>query len=100
MKEFYTTISEAIADLQQQGYMLDYNLKGQGLLKDWPIKQETENLEVVKFYRFESKSNPADSRILYVLENAAGKKGLLVDAYGADSSNLAPEKIHRMNILR
>jgi len=35
-----------------------------------------------------------------VLENAAGKKGLLVDAYGADSSNLAPEKIHRMNILR
>lgn len=100
MKDSYITLSEAIAHLQQQGYTIDYNLKEHGLLKDSPIQRETENLQVVKFYRFEGESNPSDNTILYVLETATGKKGLLVDAYGADSSNLAPEKILRMNILR
>ncbi len=100
MKESYETLSEAIAHLQQLGYTIDYNLKEHGLLLDSPIQRETDKLDVVKFYRFEGESNPGDNTILYVLETDTGKKGLLVDAYGAESSNLAPEKIQRMNILR
>jgi len=100
MQETYVTLSEAIAHLQQLGYTIDYNLKEHGLLDDLLMTRETEKLQVIKFYRFEGESNPADNMILYVLDNAKGKKGLLVDAYGADSCNLVPEKIQRMNILR
>ncbi|MBA3986194.1 MAG: phosphoribosylpyrophosphate synthetase [Flavobacteriales bacterium] len=100
MKESYTTLSEAIADLQKKGYTVDFNLKEEGLLKDSVEKINTDNLEVVKFYRFEGESNPADNSILYVVETGDGRKGLIVDAYGADSSNLAPEVVKKINIHR
>ncbi len=100
MKESYTTLSEAIADLQRHGYTVDFNLKEEGLLKDSPEIINSDNLEVIKFFRFEGDSNPADNTILYVMETQDGRKGLLLDAYGADSSNLAPEVVKKINILR
>ena len=100
MKDSYTTLSEAIADLQRHGYTVDFNLKEEGLLKDSPDIINTDNLDVVKFYRFEGESNPADNTILYVVETLDGRKGIFLDAYGADTSNLAPEVVKKINILR
>jgi hypothetical protein len=86
-KNGYDTLSMAIEDLQSMGYTIDYDLvedgvESKGLKKKW----DAEELDVVKFYRFEGISDPADNTILYVLECNDGNKGLLVDAYGADVS--------------
>ena len=57
-------------------------------------------LEVVAFYRFEGDSNPDDNSILYAIETSDGRKGLLVDAYGAYAGNIPAEIIRKLRIDR
>lgn len=99
MKSSYSTLSEAITDFQQKGYTVDFNLvedhlKSKSLKKKW----KPEELTVVKFYRFEGESNPADNSILYVIETNDGEKGLMVDAYGAQSGTVSDEMIRKLKI--
>lgn len=41
------------------------------------------DITIVNFYRFEGQNDPDDNSIMYVLETNDGKKGTLIDAYGA-----------------
>ena len=101
MSEFkngYDTLSKAIEDLQSMGYNVDYDLVEDGLKsKDLKKKWKAEELEVIKFYRFEGVSDPGDNTILYVIECNDGNKGLLVDAYGADVY-ISPEMIEKLRM--
>ncbi len=99
MKSSYSTLSEAITDFQQKGYTVDFNLaedhlKSKSLKKKW----KPEELTVVKFYRFEGESNPSDNTILFVIETNDGEKGLMVDAYGAQSGTISDEMIRKLKI--
>ena len=38
---------------------------------------------IINFFRFEGQSDPDDSSIMYVIETNDGKKGTVIDAYGA-----------------
>ncbi len=40
-------------------------------------------INIVNFFRFEGQNDPDDNSIMYVIETSDGKKGTLVDAYGA-----------------
>ena len=94
MKKGYTSLSIAIKDLQENGYTEDFNLVEEGIeSKSLKKKWDAGNLDVVKFYRFEGMTNPGDNTILYVIKTTDGKKGLLVDSYGADSGPVSPEMI-------
>ena len=46
-----------------------------------------EELKIIRTYRFEGDSDPADSSILYVLEANDGLIGYSIDAYGAYSNH-------------
>ncbi|MFC7357109.1 phosphoribosylpyrophosphate synthetase [Jejudonia soesokkakensis] len=99
MKESYSSLSVAIEDLKREGYTEDFNLieegiKSKGLKREW----KAEGLDVVKFYRFEGMTNPGDNTILYAIKTADGHKGLLVDAYGADSGPISKEMIEKLRI--
>ncbi|PRP67191.1 phosphoribosylpyrophosphate synthetase [Nonlabens agnitus] len=97
-KNGYDTLSLAVEDLQSMGYTIDYDLVEDGLKsKDLKKKWKAEELEVVKFYRFEGISDPADNTILYAIECNDGNKGLLVDAYGADVY-ISPEMIEKLRM--
>lgn len=101
MKNSYITLSEAIKDLQEKGYAEDFNLCDAGVEnKSKKLIHKAEELDVVKFYRFEGNSNPEDNTILYVIETNTGHKGLLVDAYGAYSGNVSREMIEKLKIVR
>ena len=52
----------------------------------------------MKFYRFEGMTNPGDNTILYLITTSDGKKGLLVDNYGADSGPVSAEMIKKLRI--
>ncbi|MEX2349344.1 MAG: phosphoribosylpyrophosphate synthetase [Flavobacteriaceae bacterium] len=99
MKASYSSLSEAITDFQQKGYTVDFNLaedhlKSKSLKRKW----NPDDLTVVKFYRFEGESNPADNSILYVIETTDGEKGLLVDVYGAQTGTISDEMIRKLKI--
>tara|TARA_R110002072_G_scaffold172324_5_gene326364 strand:+ start:3109 stop:3480 length:372 start_codon:yes stop_codon:yes gene_type:complete len=99
MKTSYNTLSEAISDFQQKGYTVDFNLT-ENHLESKSIKQKwkAEELTVVKFYRFEGESNPSDNSILYIIETKDGKKGLLVDSYGAQRGAISSELIQKLKM--
>ena len=95
----YISLSEAIKDLQDEGYTEDFNLHDEGMeSKKLKTIWKAEELDVVKYYRFEGMTNPGDNSILYVIETKDGKKGLLVDNYGASASNVSKEMIEKLRI--
>lgn len=99
MKNSYNTLVDAIKDLQEKGYTIDFNLHDDGLeSKNQKKIWCTDDLEVVKYYRFEGMTSPDDSSILYVIKTCDNQKGLLVDSYGATESNVSPEMINKLRI--
>jgi hypothetical protein len=95
----YDTLSEAIKDLQSQGYTYDFNLLPDGVACQELDKQfGTESFQVKEVYRFEGMSSEDDSSVLYVIETGSGVKGTLVDAYGTYSESLSAGMIEKMRI--
>jgi|SRR5690554_3107532 len=99
MQNSYTTLSEAIEDLQKQGYSEDFNLIAEGI-ESRSLKRQWDagELEVIQFFRFEGMTDPGDNTILYLIETSDGKKGLLVDVYGADQGEISPEMIKKLTV--
>ncbi|PPK93638.1 hypothetical protein LY01_02421 [Nonlabens xylanidelens] len=98
MKNGYNTLSEAIEDLQKEGFTINFDLVEDGVhSKDLKKQWKAGEIEVVKFYRFEGMSSAGDNTILYVLECKTGEKGLLVNAYGADEY-VSPEMIEKLKM--
>lgn len=99
MKNSYSSLSVAIQDLQSKGFTEDFNLVADGI-ESKSLKREwkAEELEVVKFYRFEGMTDPGDNTILYLIETKDNRKGLLVDVYGADPSLVSSEMIRKLTI--
>ncbi|MEO9954200.1 MULTISPECIES: phosphoribosylpyrophosphate synthetase [Nonlabens] len=98
MKNGYNTLSEAIEDLQKEGFTVNFDLVEDGVQsKDLKKQWKAGEIEVVKFYRFEGMSSTGDNTILYVLECKTGEKGLLVNAYGADEY-ISPEMIQKLKM--
>jgi len=60
-----------------------------------------EELTIIKTYRFEGESDPADNVILYLIEANDGLIGYSIDAYGASSNHddvNYDEFIRKMNV--
>ena len=99
MKESYSSLSVAIEDLQRHGFTEDFNLVGEGIeSKSLKRQWKAGELDVVKFYRFEGMTDPGDNTILYLIETKDGRKGLLVDVYGAGQGEISPEMIKKLTI--
>lgn len=79
-----TTLSEATNKAVTQGYVENFKFAPKGLTVDDHSKYyQPEEVKIENFFRFEGYSDPQDSAILYLIKTADGKKGTLVDAYGA-----------------
>lgn len=86
----YDTLSEAISDLQANGYAYDFNLKPECLeCPSLKIEIHPEDFKVDKTYRFEGMSSTDDNSILYAISSKNGINGLLVDAYGMYAENIS-----------
>ena len=99
MEKGYSSLSVAIQDLQKKGFTEDFNLVADGiesksLKKEW----KAGDLEVIKFYRFEGMSDPGDNTILYLIETLDGRRGLLVDVYGAEVGDISSDMIKKLSL--
>ncbi len=101
MRNPYVSLSEAISDLQAEGYRENLDFCDSGLEnKQKKCIYPASEIKVVKYYRFEGNTDPADNTILYAVETTQGGKGLLVDAYGVYSGNIPKEIIDKLKIAR
>ena len=86
----YDTLSEAINDLQQRGYVYDFNLKPECLqCASLKMEIQPEDFDVDETHRFEGMSSTDDNSVLYAISSKDGIKGLLVDAYGVYAENIS-----------
>jgi len=78
------TLSECINKGVQDGYTENFKVVANGLTTEKEnMFYKPEHIKVSSFYRFEGYSDPQDNAILYMIDTHDGKKGLLIDAYGA-----------------
>jgi hypothetical protein len=99
MKEnfHYSTVTNAINNLREQGFTIDFNLE-ENCIACHLDKFEANDFEIVDVYRYEGNSDPADESAVYAIESKTGLKGILVTQYGIDLDNNSTEilkKLHR-----
>lgn len=86
-KHNLNTVVEVLDKLKDEGFKEDFEFRNHTLKKVGSSKPyKASEVEVVQEFRFEGESNPSDSSILYALETIDGKKGTLIDSYGAKSN--------------
>jgi len=93
----YATVSEALEQLRQQGFTIDFNLAGEHLYCE-AGKFTADDFQIADVYRYEGNSDPADEAVVYAIVSASGVKGTLVMGYGASSEDIAPEILKKLHV--
>jgi hypothetical protein len=82
--EVMPTLVQKTNDALAKGYTENFKVEAKGLTTEESDKFYTASqVRIANFYRFEGWSAPEDNCILYLIETEDGKKGTLIDAYGA-----------------
>ncbi len=88
----YETVTEAIKQLREKGFTLDFNLEENCIACNLD-KFNADEFEIVEVYRYEGDSDPADEATVYGIQSTSGIKGILVSGYGESSDNSATNAI-------
>ena len=83
-----TTLSQVMATLAQRGIHREYRMDEEGKMKldNSDHVYLPQNLTILRTYRFEGDSNPADNAVLYVVKDHEKNIGFILDSYGAESN--------------
>lgn len=95
----YNNLVEATNGLLQRGYTENLSLESDTVdVKEKNIHMTADDIEIDEFYRFEGPSNPSDMSIVYaVTSKKYNLKGVLIDAYGAYSTNTSSAIAAKLN---
>ena len=86
VKDEMNTLSQIMNKFSVKGYDNEFKLvNDEFVFKDKAYKAE--DLTIVKSYRFEGESDPADSSVLYLIKANDGFIGYSLDAYGVYSNH-------------
>lgn len=96
----YDTVTEALKDLKQRGYTVDFNIAFDKIMcSNNEICLHPEEFEIVEFYRFEGDTDPGDENVVYAIESRNGKiKGTMTSAYGTYAESLSAELLQKLSI--
>lgn len=87
MKTPYDTLSDATSNLYKKGFKENITVNSNGQIEMSGKKYDASDVKIKHYYRFEGMSNPSDSSICYAIETEDGEKGVLINSYGAESSD-------------
>ena len=80
------TLSESVNESIAKGYTENFKVITKGLAtQDEQSIYAPQDVAISNFYRFEGYSDPQDNSILYLIETTDGRKGTLIDVYGAEA---------------
>ncbi len=93
----YDTVTEALADLQKRGFVLNFNLVPDGIVcSDLDHQFKPDHFHIKEVYRFEGMSDPGDSTIIYAIESDTSMRGILINAYGMYADMLTSDMVHKL----
>jgi len=83
------TMVSVINKLNAKGKGNEFRMGERGLISETSEKvYKPDDLEIIKTFRFEGESDPADSSILYVVKDKNSDfTGYFIDTYGATSNS-------------
>ena len=81
-----TSLAAVLEKLRLRNQDNEFKMTEEGFTAGKGKYYNPEDLVIIKTYRFEGESDPADSSILYVIEANDGMIGYSTDAYGAYSN--------------
>ena len=81
------TLSHVLEKLRLKKMDNEFRWKEGGFTAGKGKNYEAEDLTIIKTYRFEGESDPADSSILYIIEAKDGLIGYSMDTYGVYSDH-------------
>lgn len=82
------TLADLTTEAIDRGYTENFKVGTHGLTTDDDQDKtayKPEQVSIKDFHRFEGYSDPQDNSILYLIATDDGKKGTLIDAYGANA---------------
>lgn len=82
-----STLSSVLEKLRKKHYDNEFTMEGDYFTTTNGHKYTPEDLTIIKTFRFEGDSDPADSSILYVIETNDNVIGYVIDIYGAESDH-------------
>lgn len=82
-----TTLVSVLEKLRKKNQDIEFTMTEEGFSAGKNKFYNPEQLTIIKTYRFEGDSDPADSTILYLIEAKDGLIGYSIDAYGAYSNH-------------
>lgn len=87
-----TTLSQVLERLRQKGYDNEIKMSDHGRMQGAGLNKiyKPEDLKIIKTFRFEGDSDPADNSVIYLVEDNDGTIGYILDAYGTYSDHDGP----------
>ncbi len=84
------TLSQVLEKLRLKGKDNELTMNEDGVMQSDKTKAiyKPDELTIIKTYRFEGMSDPADNSALYIVEDQKGQIGYIMDAYGIYSDHI------------
>jgi hypothetical protein len=83
------TLSQILEKLRTKGMDNELRMTDHGKMQSTSLNKiyTPADLNIVKTYRFEGMSDPADNTVLYLVQDSDDNFGYILDSYGAYSDN-------------
>ena len=88
----YATVSEALDELNENGFTVDFNLH------EDDIKKNPQKYEIEHIYRYEGDTDPGDEAVVYGIKCSTGEKGVFVAGFSANSESEAARVLNELTI--
>ncbi len=86
-----TPLSMVLERLREKGYGQEFIIAGDNAhLAESGHTYKPSQLTIIKVYRFEGESDPADMSVIYAIRTSDGEKGYILNAYGTYSDRDNP----------
>ena len=82
------TLSQVMEKLREKGITDEIRMTDDKkfVISGTEKSYRAEDLKILRTYRFEGASDPADNMALYLVEDLYGNKAMIIDSYGASSN--------------
>jgi hypothetical protein len=81
------TLSEIFEKIRIKGWDTEFKWTSAGFTAGTGKYYQPTEMEIIKVFRFEGESDPAENSILYIIEAFDGMTGYSLDMYGAYSNH-------------
>jgi hypothetical protein len=98
----YDNLLEALTELKKEGYVEDFNLKGNCIeCRNGMYKIFHDEFNIAGYFRFEEDdSSPDNSSILYaVTSEKYNLKGTLINSFGVYSNDITDEMLNKLRFI-